>query len=167
MGVTTRAPALGQVRTLVYPDGFRRGADAGLRVVKGAHLYREVSLEPRSGAAAGPDWARDDAKFEREWLAGKDHPVTGEPLQITELELPPGSMVSCLTHAPHAVSPKASGSGTRYCTLFCYAAADPEGVQPASDARETWSLPAEFERLAVAGKIAGVEKGPRNLFTRY
>ena len=69
--------------------------------------------------------------------------MTGEPLQITELELPPGSMVSCLTHAPHAVSPKASESGTRYCTLFYYAAADSEGVQPASDARETWSLPAE------------------------
>lgn len=74
-------------------------------------------------------------------------------------------MVSCLTHAPHAVSAKTTG--TRYCTLFCYAAADPEGLHPPSDARATWSLPVEYERMAVAGEIPGVEKGPHNLFSWY
>ena len=35
--------------------------------------------------------------FAAEWLAGKTHPITGEPLEIVELELPPGSIVSCLS----------------------------------------------------------------------
>ena len=29
--------------------------------------------------------------------AGKTHPITGQPLEIVELELPPGSIVSCLS----------------------------------------------------------------------
>ena len=170
-GVTIRAPTYGQVRTLIYPDGFKKGTDAGLRVVKGGHLYRQTKLKPRSGTtAAGPNWALDDRQFKAEWLDDKAHPITGEPLQITEIELPPGSMVSCLTHAPHAVSPKkvtATGSGTtRYCTLFCYAAADPEGKQRPSDARATWSLPIEFERKAVGGQLKSVDPDvARGLFT--
>ena len=123
-GVTTRAPALGQVRTLCYPDGFNGRGDGGLKVVKGGHLYRESRLQPKSAAVdpgwleRNPDWVRDDELFEEEWLRGKVHPVTREPLRITELELPPGSMVSCLAHAPHAVAPKSIGRDTRYCTLF-------------------------------------------------
>ena len=142
------------------------------RVVKGGHLYRETRLQPKSAAAdpgwleRNPSWAQSDEVFEQEWLRDKVHPVTGAPLEITELELPPGSMVSCLAHAPHAVSPKDVGRDTRYCTLFCFAAPDPEGVLPPSDARETWSLPIEFERMAVAGEIEGVS-GERNLFTRF
>ena len=32
MGPTTEVPALGQVRSLVYPEGFGAGKDGGLRV---------------------------------------------------------------------------------------------------------------------------------------
>ena len=138
-------------------------ASTGSDVRPTATPSRSRSLFTRwSGTtAAGPNWALDDRQFKAEWLDDKAHPITGEPLQITEIELPPGSMVSCLTHAPHAVSPKkvtATGSGTtRYCTLFCYAAADPEGKQRPSDARATWSLPIEFERKAVGGQLKSVD----------
>jgi hypothetical protein len=52
LGLTTRVPALGQVRSLVYPTGFGAGRDGGLRVVPGGHLYREARLAPKSGAKA-------------------------------------------------------------------------------------------------------------------
>ena len=136
MGLTTKVPALGQVRSLVYPEGFGAGKDGGLRVVPGGHLYRQARLEPNSDecasarsltttqplppsaltrplcpAALAPvclsesrrlrrppeDWTQDDEVFAAEWLAGKTHPITGEPLEIVELELPPGSIVSCLS----------------------------------------------------------------------
>ena len=166
LGRTTRVPALGQVRSLVYPDGFSAGQDGGLRVVPGGHLYRQARLEPRS-AEPPSEWATDDALFEAEWLAGKTHPITGEPLQVVELELAPGSIVSCLSHCPHAVSPKSKDRPTRYCTLLCYGKPDPAGVLPRSSERETWSLPAEFERRACEGGIQGVDAGPSNFFTRY
>ena len=120
MGRTTRVPALGQVRSLVYPEGFNTGNDGGLRVVPGGHLYREAQLEPASGDAAPANWTQDDNIFQSEWLDGKTHPLTGQPLEIVELQLPPGSIVSCLSHCPHAVSPKDDGLETRLCTLFCY-----------------------------------------------
>lgn len=75
-----------------------------------------------TGAAAPPNWTQDDEVFRAEWLDGKTHPLTGEPLEIVELELPKGSIVSCLSHCPHAVSPKDEGLETRLCTLFCYGA---------------------------------------------
>ena len=53
-------------------------------------------------------------------------------------------------------------------TLFCYAAADPQGTQPPSDARATWSLPVEYERMAARGGL-GVAVGDidaaRDLFS--
>jgi hypothetical protein len=170
-----------QVRTLVYPEGFGAGRDGGLRVVPGGHLYRQARLEPSSAEAgetgydagrAPVGWAATDEAFAEHWLAGKAHPITGAPLRIAELSLPPGSMVSCLSHCPHAVSPKVPGQPTRYCTLFCYGAPDPAGALPRSSERETWSLPAEYERRAVAGELAArfgpqVGAGPSNFFTRY
>ena len=117
MGVTTKLPALGQVRSpicfvglpsfvsnclirlrvrqvrsLVYPAGFRAGNDGGLRVVPGGHLYREARLEPTSekqGGAPLEGWSQNDDAFREEWLTGKTHPLTGEPLEILELDLPP------------------------------------------------------------------------------
>ena len=114
MGPTTEVPALGQVRSLVYPEGFGAGKDGGLRVVPGGHLYRQARLEPNSDECASTpsltphpvtagvcrppeDWTQDDEVFAAEWLAGKTHPITGQPLEIVELELPPGSIVSCLS----------------------------------------------------------------------
>ena len=52
MGPTTEVPALGQVRSLVYPEGFGAGKDGGLRVVPGGHLYRQARLEPNSDECA-------------------------------------------------------------------------------------------------------------------
>lgn len=124
LGRTTRVPALGQVRSLVYPQGFKTGMDGGLRVVPGGHLYRQARLEPASGDAAPANWTQDDEVFQKEWLDGKTHPLTEVPLRIVELELPPGSIVSCLSHCPHAVSPKDEGLETRLCTLFCYGVCD-------------------------------------------
>ena len=70
-------------------------------------------------------------------------------------------------HCPHAVSPKEDGRETRLCTLLCYGAPDAARVLPRSPERLTWSLPKEFERMAVAGEIEGVEAGPSNFFTMY
>jgi hypothetical protein len=35
------------------------------------------------------------------------HPLTGEPLRVKHLNLPPGSLVSIPAHMPHYVSPMA------------------------------------------------------------
>ena len=35
------------------------------------------------------------------------HPLTGEPLRVKHLNLPPGSLVSIPAHMPHYVSPGA------------------------------------------------------------
>jgi hypothetical protein len=51
------------------------------------------------------------------WLRGKQHPITGAPLEIEELEVGPGSMVAVLCHGAHAVSPKTT-PGTRWGTIF-------------------------------------------------
>ena len=50
---------------------------------------------------------------------------TGEPLRITRTALPPGSIASILTYAPHGVDRKRAGSETRWATLFAYATVDP------------------------------------------
>eukprot|EP01052_Picozoa_sp_SAG31_P049028 SAG31_NODE_10546_length_1126_cov_1.320351_2_plen_87_part_01 len=86
------------------------GQDGGLRVVPGGHLYRQASLKPSSDEAnsSGYDqktrapigWTANDKDFENLWLAEKCHPLTGAPLEVVELSLPPGSMVSCLSHCP-------------------------------------------------------------------
>ena len=108
---------------------------------------------------------QDDGLFREAWLSGKAHPLStaspAEPLEILELDVPPGTIVSCLSHCPHAVSPKAAGRGTRLCTLFCYAQPDLEQQYPRSSERCTWSLPKEFEQRAIAGEIA-VEGGSAN-----
>ena len=51
--------------------------------------------------------------------------MTGEPLEILHVALPPGSMVSAAAHMPHGVEPRKVGRGTRLCTLFAYAKPDP------------------------------------------
>jgi hypothetical protein len=79
---------------------------------------------------SGSPGEEDDKLFEQTWLAGKKHPITGEPLKIVHLELPPGSMAVCLAHMPHGVSPRPEGSGTRHCTLFSYREPDPEQKAP-------------------------------------
>ena len=47
-GVTTipGGARLKLVRSLVYPEGFKKYNDGGLKIVRGAHLYRSVGLDP-------------------------------------------------------------------------------------------------------------------------
>ena len=87
-----------------------------MKLVKGGHLQRSF-LNPRTPM---------DEEFTRDWLDGRTHTVTGEPLEIFKPAVAPGTMVSICHHMPHAVSPRWEGRGTRLCTLFSYRAPDPE-----------------------------------------
>ena len=85
------------IRTLCYPEGATSipdGGDGGeLGVVPGAHLF-QVPYQYSSSNAG-------DAEMER-WLEGKVHPMTGEPLRILKLRVPPGSFISfwCVNSRP-------------------------------------------------------------------
>ena len=148
-------------------------ACSGLKVVPGAHLYRVSNLQDANalnGMNNGYDrsakpGADDDAWFEASWLKGKTHPITGEPLHIVRLELPPGSMAVCLCHMPHAVEPRPAGSGTRYCTLFSYREPDPDARVPVTT--NAGLQPWELEHDAMLGLLPGVRAGRRNLFSLY
>lgn len=125
--------------TICYPEGFEMGKDGGLKIVRGSHLFRDP---------AGCHFTTDE-DLEQQWLANRVHPVTGAPLKIERLSLPPGSIVCCLTHAAHAVEPKAADRKTRWCTLYCYK--KPDGltgsVQPPSAVPPVWAMKAKRGEL--------------------
>ena len=125
--------------TICYPEGFETGKDGGLKIVKGSHLFRDP---------ANCRFTTDD-EMEQQWLVNRVHPVTGVPLQIERLSLPPGSIVCCLTHAAHGVAPKAAERKTRWCTLFCYKKQDDLTgfVQPPSAVPPVWALKAKRGEL--------------------
>ena len=107
------------VRTLCYPEGMGAGDGGGeLAVIPGAHLYRTPYLW---------DLGRTeyDDKFEAGWMRGKTHPVTGKPLRIERLSLPPGSMVSFVHHMPHHVGHRNHDAPTRWGLLMAYRTPDP------------------------------------------
>lgn len=120
--------------TMCYPEGFAAGNDGGLKIVRGSHLFRDP---------AKCRFATDE-EMEQQWLANRVHPVTGTPLKIEHLSLPPGSIVCCLTHAAHAVEPKAAGRKTRWCTLYCYKKPDDLTglVQPPRSVPPVWAMKA-------------------------
>ena len=180
LGTTTEIPKLGEVRNLIYPKGFRSVADGGLSVVRGGHLYRDHTMR-----------ARDDAEMDAGWLAGKTHPITGQPLVREQLELPPGSLVAALTHTPHVVGPRKDG--VRYAALMVYANPDHERSLPRKQIRgdpvsltelsegerqapnflrrsaftpttHADSVPVEWQRLAAAGRVPGVNGDHAKLF---
>ena len=64
-------------------------------------------------------------------MRGKCHPVTGAPLEILALSLPPGSLVSAVAHLAHGVSPRAerSGATTRYGSLWSYRVYEPDAKE--------------------------------------
>lgn len=130
--------------TLCYPDGFTAGDDGGLKVIRGSHLFRD----PQGCRAA------TDEEMEAGWMRGRRHPVTGVPLAIEQLELPPGSIVSCLSHAAHCVAPKAVGRPTRWCTLACYRVAAADGSLPAPH-----SVPPVWAMKAQRGELPPVLTG--------
>ena len=75
----------------------------------GSHLIRD-------------DLARggNDDELTEKWMAGKVHPLTGEPLAIRRLECPRGSVVCMWTHAAHGVDPKPAGSERRWAMITAY-----------------------------------------------
>ena len=94
----------------------------------GTDLWRD----PRGLSAA------TDAALESGWLKGKVHPVTQKPLQIVRPAVGPGSMVCVLSHGAHAVSPKAPGAKTRWCSLFCYRKEDDRVPPPLIGVPPRW-----------------------------
>ncbi len=127
------------ILTLCYPQGFESENDGGLKIVRGSHLFRE------------PDTCRapSDEELAAGWMKEHLHPVTSEPLEIEHLSLEPGSVVCCLSHAAHAVSPKGTDKSTRWCSLYCYKKADVSTglVQPPSAIPPVWAMKAQRGEL--------------------
>ncbi|MCH8292683.1 hypothetical protein IH992_16445 [Candidatus Poribacteria bacterium] len=125
--------------TLCYPQGFEAGDDGGLKIIRGSHLFRD----PAGCRAA------TDEEMQEGWLASRVHPTTSEPLQIEYLSLPPGSIVCCLSHAAHAVAPKALGREPRWCSLYCYKKASDVSshIQPPHSVPPVWAMKAQRGEL--------------------
>jgi phytanoyl-CoA dioxygenase PhyH len=124
-------PRLGFLRIFFYVNGF--GADdGGLKVVRGSHLFRD------SGVVA-----QTDAELEATWLAGKRHPISGEPLRVERLHAPPGSVILMWTHALHGVTPRSADSDTRWTVVYAYR-------NPGRPSRARW-LSEEFESSGPSG----------------
>ena len=66
------------VRTLYYPEGATIEDGGELAVIPSAHLYRI----PFKWSTERTD---DDASMQADWLQGKKHAITGEPLEIFRL----------------------------------------------------------------------------------
>ena len=133
-----------------FPDFYIkvRQADGSLKFVRGSHLFRD------------PEHCRADtcvdADLEAGWLAGKKHPLTGEPLKVEGLSLPPGSIVSLYAHVAHAVEPRKAGSDrTRWASLFCFRDGEHKGVvePPPSPGRE---VPPVWAQRAAQGDVPQV-----------
>ena len=127
--------------TLCYPQGFGAKKDGGLKLIRGSHLFRDP---------AGCQ-ANNDEEMQQGWLAERMHPVTNQSLRIEHLSLPPGSVVCCLSHAAHAVAPKAPDQKPRWCSLYCYKKADDLSghVQPPHSVPPIWAMKAQRGELPV------------------
>ena len=119
-------PALGFVRIFFYVNGFDAD-DGALGVVPGSHLFRDPGIR-----------AASDDELRAGWLAGKRHPLTGEPLEIEYLSAPEGTVVLMWTHAAHAVRPRQPGSRTRWAVVYAYR-------NPGEPSRARW-VTEDFER---------------------
>jgi hypothetical protein len=105
------------VRTLCYPEGANIEEGCDFAVIPGSHLYRI----PFKWSTDRPDYDED---MEKNWLSGKTHPFTGEPLQILHLSLPPGSMVSFVHHLPHNVGHRKANTDMRWGLLMAFRTPD-------------------------------------------
>ncbi|MBV9868995.1 MAG: phytanoyl-CoA dioxygenase family protein [Abitibacteriaceae bacterium] len=124
-------PELGFVRIFFYVNGFTKD-DGGLKVVPGSHLFRDAKLR-----------AASDEELRASWLAGKQHPHTGQPLEIECLDAPPGTVALMWTHAAHAVTPRQPQSETRWAVVYAYR-------NPGATSRARW-ITEEFERQPPPG----------------
>lgn len=134
------------VRTLCYPEGATIEDGGELAVIPGAHLYRI----PYKSKIERTD---DDVAIQADWLPGKVHPITGRPLEIRHLSLPPGSMVSFVHHMPHYAGPRRPTASTRWALLMAYRTPD----SMASPAQWTSGIgvPAQWiERIVASGLIS-------------
>ena len=130
-GYSADNPALGFIRIFFYVTGFTP-ADGGLRVVPGSHLFREQIHDISS-----------DGEFRDGWLKGCRHPMTGAPLEIQELSVPPGTVIVMWTFAAHAVTPRRPDSDVRQCVVYAY-----RNPGPPSAAR--WISP-DYEKRRIRG----------------
>ena len=136
------------IRTLCYPEGAESGDGAELGVIPGSHLYRI----PFKWNTDRPD---DDATMQANWLKGKTHAITGKPLEIVHLSLPPGSMVSFVHHMPHHVQHRPPRAPTRWGLLMAYRTPDPAAMPD----KWTKGVPTHWiERTAAAGKLSDAER---------
>jgi hypothetical protein len=124
-------PSLGFIRIFFYISGFELN-NANLKVVPGSHLYRDEKIA-----------AQTDADLQAGWLASKNHPMTGEPLQIEQLTAPPATVVLMWTHAAHAVNPRLPNSPTRWCVVYAYR-------NPGRPSLARWISPA-YEKKVIPG----------------
>ena len=119
------------MRIFFYVNGFEVG-DGGLKAVPGSHLYRDAKIK-----------ADTDEALKTGWMAGKTHPMTGEPLAIQELSAPSGTVVLMWTHAAHAVSPRHANSDTRWGVVYAYR-------NPGRPSLARWITP-EYEKKRIPG----------------
>ncbi|MBT3604582.1 MAG: hypothetical protein HN521_16110 [Candidatus Latescibacteria bacterium] len=132
------------VRTLCYPEGATIEDGCEFAVIPGAHLYRI----PFKWSTQRPDY---DDDMETNWLKGKTHAFTGEPLKIRRLSIPPGSMVSFVHHLPHHVGHRKAGTDMRWGLLMAYRTPDPT----AEPAKWNESAPIYWcERTEAAGNLS-------------
>ncbi len=124
-------PSLGFIRIFFYVNGFEKG-NGNLKVVPGSHLFRDRHID-----------AHSDAELVEEWVAGKTHPLTGEPLQIVDLTAPPATVALMWTHAAHAVHPRQAASTTRWSVVYAYR-------NPGCPSRARWITEA-FEQKPIPG----------------
>ena len=130
-GYSEDDPRYGYIRIFFYVNGFEAD-DGGLKAVPGSHLYRDPKIH-----------AATDEALREGWLSGKNHPETGEPLEIKTLSVPEGTVVLMWTHAAHAVTPRKQDSDTRWTVVYGY-------YKPGKDPGERWITP-EFERKNIPG----------------
>jgi hypothetical protein len=123
-------PELGLIRIFFYVSGYHRG-NGSLKVVPGSHLFR---ADVRS---------ESDEQLRASWLDGKTHPLTGEPLEIVDLEVPENSVIVMWTDALHAGTPRRSDSDTRWTLVTAYR-------NPGAPSGARWVRP-EFETNPPAG----------------
>jgi hypothetical protein len=111
-----------------------------LAVIPGYHLYRD----PFKWNSSRPDDDESMAAYIRDMA----HPLTGEPLAIRHIELPPGSMVSIPAHMPHFVAPRRRGAGMRWGLLLTYRQPDPKRRLPSISR----SIPDEWVERELSGR---------------
>ncbi len=131
-GYSEDDPRYGYIRIFFYVNGFEAD-DGGLKAVPGSHLYRDPKIH-----------AATDEALREGWLSGKNHPETGEPLEIQTLSVPEGTVVLMWTHAAHAVTPRKQDSDTRWTVVYGY-------YKPGKDPGERWITP-EFLKKTFKGE---------------